>query len=268
MVTSSCSTPFDCVAETVQAAVVWLTDGPKRIFNDIDATGDLLRLTKNVQKVASVFAKVFPLDLIASGLSSVVSFLDARHIFCSVHDLVSGDAARENPLGPHTPNILNVAKTVCTLVQDVTSSLGWLVSIKLLGEWVTKSTAKFALWGKPIVILDGVCDVASSAGSLFSIADSLRLIAKESMEGVYWRNGRCSPSRLIDRCLDVAMDVCSIASSVLNNIPGISIVYMCVSSAVGSMISLGKFFKKQYLDEALIAATVPQGIASGSNNAV
>jgi hypothetical protein len=255
MVINSCSELFQNVAETVQATAVWLTHGLKLVFSDVDATGDLLRLTKSAQKVAQTFARIIPLELIAEGISSVVEFINARDIIGCVHDLVSGDAAKKNPISPQIPNFLNVARKLCTLVQDVTASIGWLVSVKILDEWVTKCTARIVSWGKAFVVLDGVCDVASIAGSLIGIVDSARLIAKEAMEGMYWRDGKFVPSKLIDRGLDVAMDVCWIASSVLNNIPGISTVYMYVSSSVGSLISLGKFFKEKYLDSVPVAAT-------------
>jgi hypothetical protein len=259
MVMHSCSELLENAVNTAQAAVVWLTNGPKHIFSDIDATGDLLRLTQNARKVVDTFARIVPLDLIAEGVSSVVEFINARDIVGCVYDLVSGEAANENSFGPRIPNFLNVAKTLCILVQDITSFAGWLVSIKLLDQWVSTCTAKIVSWGKSFVVLDGICDVASVTGALFSIVDSVRLIAREAMGGVYWLNGRFVPSRLIDRCLDVAMDISWIASSVLNNIPGIAVVYMYVSSGVGSAISLGKFFKKQYfdLDGAPVAATVP-----------
>jgi hypothetical protein len=256
MVVNSCSELFQNVADTVQSAAVWLTHGPKLVFSDINATGDLLRLTQNAQKVADTFARIIPLDLIADGVSSVVEFLNARDIVGCVHDLVSGEAAKENPISPGVPNFLNVAQKLCTLIQDVTSFIGWLVSVKILDEWVTKCTATIVSWGKAFVVLDGICDVASIAGSLFDIADSARLIAKEAMEGLYWLDGKFVPSKLIDRCLDVAMDICWIASSVLNNIPGMSTVYMYVSSGVGSMISLGKFFKEKYLDPVSLPAAV------------
>lgn len=255
MVINSCSELFQNVADTVQAAAVWLTNGPKLVFNDVGATGDLLRLTKNAQKVAETFARIIPLDLIAEGISGVIEFINARDLVGCVHDLVSGNAAKENPISSHTPNFLNVARTLCTLVQDITSFIGWLVSVKILDEWVSKCTATIVSWGKAFVVLDGICDVASIAGSLFGMIDSVRLIAKEAMEGVYWLNGTFVPSKLIDRCLDIAMDICWIASSVLNNIPGIPTVLMYVSSGVGSMISLGKFFKEKYLDPLPVAAT-------------
>ena len=224
---------------------MWLTDGPRRIFNDIDATGDVLRFTRNVQKITGLFKQIIPLNLLSNGISGIVDFINARDLFGRVFSLVSGEAARENPLGPHLPNILNVAKTFCTMIQDTTSSLSWLVSIKMLGEWVTKSTAKIVSWGKPFVVIDGVCDVSCIAGGLLSIADSLRLIAKDAMEG-HW-----SPSRCINRCFDVAVDVCSVASAVLNNIPGVSALFVYASSAVGATLSLGKFFKKQYFESSL-----------------
>ena len=146
-------------ADAAQAAILWLTDGPKRLFNDIDATGDLLRLTRSVQKITSVFRQIVPLDLIAKGVSSVIEFINSRDTVCQVYSLVSGEAARENPLAPFRP--LNVVKTFCSLVQDVTSSLGWLVSIKMLGEWVSTSTARIASWGKPS---------SSSMGSAMSLS--------------------------------------------------------------------------------------------------
>ena len=114
--------------------------------------------------------------------------------------------------------------------------------------------------GKTFIVLDGVSDVSFIAGGLFGIADSLRLIAMEAMDGSYWVNGRWSPSRCIDRCLDVAMDVCSVAASVLNNIPGVSVLFVFGSSAIGSLVSLGKFYKKEYWDGAPAAAPAPQGI--------
>lgn len=256
MAIQSCSDLFGTVGNTVQAATVWLTDGPKRVFGDIDATGDLLRFTQSVQKVVETFARIIPLKQISDGISAVVDFINARDLFGCIHYLVSGQAAKEDSFGPHIPNFLNVAKSLTILVQDAASFVRWLVSLKMLDEWVTTCTAKIVSWGRPFVVIDGICDVASITGSLFSIADSARLIAKEAMEGVYESKGQFISSALIGRCLDIAKDICWIASSVLNNIPGVSAVYSNVASAVGSFISLGAFFKKQYWDTAQAAATV------------
>jgi hypothetical protein len=263
-----CSDLFGNVVDTVQATTVWLTDGPKRVFGDIDATGDLLRMTQSAQKVVETFARIMPLKLIADGISSVVDFFNAKDLIGCVHYLVSGAAAKENAFGPNVPNFLNVAKNLSILVQDVTSFVRWLVSLKLLDEWVTTCTAKIVSWGQSFIVIDGVGDVASITGSLFSIADSLRLIAAEAMEGIYWLDGQLVPSKLIDRCIDLAKDVCWIASTVLNNIPGISALYTNVASTAGSFLSLGKFFKKQYWDTLPGAALASQVNPIGQKNAV
>jgi hypothetical protein len=243
------------VVGMAQTAIVNLLDGPMRLFSDFSATAEMLRLIQNVQKITQIFVKNVPLERIADGVSGIVGFIDARDIIPCTHDLVSGAAAQKDPLGPNMPNILNVARTVCTLVQDAMSVTRWLVSIKVLGEWITKSTARIALWGRSFVVFDGICDTAAIVGAIFGIADSARLIASESQQGGYWSKGKYTPSRLVGRCLDIANNICTIASSVLSNIPGVPLVYACVSSAIGSIVSLGKFFKEQYLDEVPIAAT-------------
>lgn len=82
----SCSDILGNATQAVQSTAVWLTDGPKRVFSDVDATGDLLRMTQSVHKVVETFARIIPLKLIADGISSVIDFINARDLFGCIRD--------------------------------------------------------------------------------------------------------------------------------------------------------------------------------------
>ena len=212
---------------------------PKLIFNDFDATGNLLVLIQKIQKVIGVFKQIAPLELISKGVSPIANFIFAIDIPRCFYDL--GAAAKKEPL-MDCANILNIAKTVCTLVQEMICSLWWLVSVKILGEWVSTGTAKICLSNRRFVVLDGVCDLATVVGSTFSIADSVRLMAQEGNSGPQRTiAGLKVSTKLFGRCLGVATDVCMIASAVLGNIPSISVAYSAAAAGVGLVISLGKF---------------------------
>lgn len=246
MTISSFSQVLGDVGRATQEALTWATYGPKLILNDIDATADLLRLTQSVYKVTDLAVKILPLKLISDGISTVVEFFNAKNMIGSIYNLASGHDAWENPLSPHVPNVFKVASKAAFLVGDVGSFVSWLSTLKLLGSWVKDTKVQIPGWGKPFSALGGICDASCITGSLLSLADTMRMIAKEAIAGVYVKNGRLMPGTLINRGLDVVSDISSIASSVLGNIPGLSIVFSLVASAVGSTVSLGKFFIWQY----------------------
>ena len=225
----------------IQNAALW----PELIFNNPCATSDLLQLVQKFQKVTNVFRRIIPLDLISRGVSPIANFISAIDLPRSFRALFSGKAANDNPLLGGT-NVLNVVKTICTIVQEIACSLWWLVSVKILDEWVEQKTVGFGLSNRRFVVLDGICDLATIVGSTCSIVDSIRLMVQEGNTGPYRLiAGHKVSNKLIGRCLDVATDVCMIASAVLSNIPSISVAYAGVAAGVGLIISLGNFLDKQ-----------------------
>lgn len=228
---------------------LWLIDGPRHIFDDIDATSDLLSLVQRVEAIFEPVLQIAPVKCLAEAVTAITDFVAARDIVGSLHDLLSGVAAWESPFSQSFPNLLQVASRVAFLVGDIGAVVGWLSSIHVLGEWTKTATAQIVTWGKPFPILDGVGDVSCITGSLLNIADTVRLIVKEFVVERSWSGGRLTMGRLLDHGIDIAYDISGIAASVFANIPGVPAMLATISLAVGSTLSLGKFFKELYWKE-------------------
>ncbi len=237
------------LAKMAQNVGTWLTDGPRQLFADVDATTDLLKLAQRIHAIFEPIIQIIPLKQFAHAATAITEFVDARNFIGSFHDLISGTAAWDTPFSAHFPDLLKVASKLVFLIGDLGALASWLSSIHVLGEWVKTSTAQIVTWGKKFNILDGIGDVSCITGALLSIADTIRLIVKETVLEDYFKNGRLNMSKLADRLIDIAYDVSSIAASVLSNIPGVPAVMSLVSLAVGSTLSLARFFKRQYCNE-------------------
>lgn len=247
------------VPRMAQNICSWLTDGPRHIFADVDATGDLLKLIHRVHSIVDPIVQILPLKRIAEAVTAITDFVNARNLISGLYDLVSGAAAWEKPFSANVPNLLKVASKAMFLIGDIGSLAEWLSSIQVLGEWVKKSTAQIVTWGKPFQVLAGIGDFSCITGSLFNLADTIRLMVRESMTDGYIKNGRLKVSALVDRVIDVASDISAIAASVLSNIPGVPAVMSMISLAVGSTIALGKFFKKIYWEAPLEVELADKG---------
>jgi hypothetical protein len=236
-------------AKVGQHVSEWLFDGPKNVFGNIDPLSDLLKLIQRINEIAKPYIELLPLQHIANAVSKITDFVNARNWIGRISDIASGRAAWDHPFGVNFPDILKVASKCAYLIGDFAATAKWLSSIEILGAWVKDSTAQLVTWGKEFNILKGIGDVSCVTGALLNIADTVRLIVKETLDGGYLRNGRLQFGLLLDHVLDVAYDDTKVAASVLSNIPGVPIVFTLVSLAVGSTLSLGKFFKKTYWND-------------------
>jgi hypothetical protein len=222
----------------------WLAEGPKRLLSDVDATSDFLKLVRRVNDIFRPIFQMLTLQSIANGMAAFTDFVDARSFIGTISDLISGKAAWEKPLSAHFPNVFKVASKLAFLVGDLGVMASWLSSVHVLGAWVKSSTAQIVSWGKEFNILDGIGDVSCITGSLLSLADTMRIVLQEVLTGGYFENGCLKLSLLTDRFIDIASDISNIAASILVNIPGVPSVMSLVALAVGSTLSLGRFFKQ------------------------
>ena len=225
-------------------AANWLVDGPKRIFNDVGATSDVLKLVQKVNELFLPFVEITPLQPISAAVRHVTDFIGARGFIGRIAEIVSGDAAWTNPFDGNTPNFLRLSSKIVFLVGDISTTLKWLSSIDVLDKWFAEGTARIATWGNEFKVLKGVGDVSCVAGSLLSIADTARLVMKEMQHDRYVRNGHIDSSLIADHVLDVASDITKISAAVLSNIPGVHVVFVTSALAIGAGISIGKFYKK------------------------
>jgi hypothetical protein len=239
---------WECT-KTAQNIGSWIVEGPKHLFSDVDATADLLMLVQRVHSIFEPFIQIMPLKRIAEAVTSITDFVSARSFIGGIHDIISGKAAWEKPFSVHFPDVLKVASKLVFLVGNCMDLASWLSSFHVLGEWVKSSTAQIVTWGKEFNILQGIGDVTCITGALLNIADTIRLILQEALTDGYFKNGSLKLSVLTDHLIDIAYDISSIAASVLSNIPGVPVVMTTVSLAVGSTLSLGRFFKGIYWKE-------------------
>lgn len=232
--------------EAVQSSALWLIDGPKHVFADVDATGDLLQLAQRVHELFEPFLQFYPIKRFIEGVSAITEFINARKFMSGLNDLISGKAAWEKPFAEGIPNFFKVAAKMIFMVGDLGLLAGWLSSIQVLGAWVKDSTAQIVSWGKEFNVLNGLGDVTCIAGSLLSICDTIRLMLHEVFSTGYMQRGTLKLSLLADHLLDLAGDIASLASSILANIPCVAGMWVVISSAVGSIVSLSHFFKNTY----------------------
>lgn len=224
----------------------WLLDGPKNVFANVDPLSDLLKLIQRINDIFKPIVEIFPLKQIAEGVSHVTDFIGARKFIDRISDLVSGRAAWDKPFSDHFPNLLKVASKCVYLIGDFASTAKWLSTVNILGSWVKDSTAQIVTWGKEFNLLKGIGDVSCITGSLLNMADTVRQIVTEAARGGYFEQNKLRLSLLVDHVLDVAFDTAKIAAAVLSNIPGVHFVFTAISLAIGSTISLTKYFKKTY----------------------
>jgi hypothetical protein len=234
------------VGKVAQNVGNWLVDGPKNVCANIDPLTDVMKLVQRINDIFKPFFTFFPLQQISSCFANITEFVGARSFFGRISDLVSGKAAWEKPLSDNVPNFLRIASKCAYLIGDFASTAKWLCSIQILGAWVKDSTAQIVSWGKEFNILKGICDVSCVTGALLNMTDTVRLIIDEFKHDAYIKQGRLNVSLVVDHVLDVASDVVKIGAAVLSNIPGVNIIFTLVSLSIGSILSLGKFFKKTY----------------------
>lgn len=217
-------------AQAAQRAGNWLLDGPKNVLSNVDPLSDVLKLVQRVNEILGG-----PLKQIAEAFSRVTECLNARNFIGRISDIISGRL-----------DVLKELSKIAYLFGDVASTAKWLSSINVLGSWVKDSTAQIATWGKEFNLLKGIGDVSCVTGALLSIADTVRQILKEVATGGYIQEGRLKLGLLLDHVLAVAYDTTKVAAAVLSNIPGVHVLFTTVSLAIGSSLSLAKFFKKTY----------------------
>jgi hypothetical protein len=245
---SSVTGCWNWIAEA-QKVGEWLVEGPKRLFADVDATTDFLKLVQRINSIFAAFVEILPLKRIADGVTSVIDLVDARNIVGCISDLISGKAAWKNPFSDTFPDLLKVASKLVFLIGDTVSLSSWLSSVHVLGEWVKSSTAQIVTWGKEFNVARGIGDACCVIGSMLNIADTIRLSIRELTTDGYIKDGVLKWRLLRDHLIDVAYDITCIAASVLSNIPGVPAVMATASLAIGSTLSLGRFFIAEFQDK-------------------
>ncbi len=233
-------------SRTAQTVGNWLLDGPKNVLANVDPLSDFLKLINRVNDIFKPFVEIFPLKQIAEHVSQITEFISARTFISRLSDIVSGKAGWEKPFSEHFPNLLRIASKCMYLIGDFASTARWLSTINVLDSWVKDSTAQFVTWGKPFNLLKGIGDVSCVTAALLNMADTVRQIVQEAARGGYFEKNRLKLSLLVDHVLEVASDTAKIAAAVLSNIPGVHVIFTAISLAIGSTLSLAKYFKKTY----------------------
>ncbi len=234
-----------------QAGGNWLVDGPKNVLANVDPLSDFMKLVQRINDIFKPFVEIMPLRHISEAFSHITDFVSARGFIGRISDLVSGKAGWEKPFSENFPDLLKIASKCAYLIGDFASTAKWLAMINILGAWVKDSTAQIVTWGNEFNILKGIGDVSCITGALLSIADTVRLIVSEIRRDGYFTDKKLKISLFLDHVLDVASDTVKIAAAVLFNVPGVHILFVTASLAIGSTLSLMKFFKKTYwIEEA------------------
>ena len=128
-----CVMAFDDFLRAVQRAAIWLTDGPRRVFGDIGAMSDVLKLQQNISAVAREVFETSFLEPMAASLKNVTNFIGARNVFGRVADLISLRDVWAVPLF-NGPDFLVVANRIAGFAGDLCSSTKWLASVKVFGS--------------------------------------------------------------------------------------------------------------------------------------
>ena len=233
----------------IQNVFSWLLDGPRHILSDSEATTDFLKLVQRVNGIFAHIVELVPLKLFVDGVTAITEFANVRTIVSGLHDLFTGKAAWDTPFSSHFPDVLRVASKMAFVVGDMTNVASWLSSLHILSDWVKSSTAQVVSWGKKFNLMQGIGDVSCITGSSLSIADTVRLILKENLTEGYFKTEKMRWRALADHVVDIASDISSIAAAILSNIPGVPAVLSLISLAIGSTLSIGRFFMKIYWKE-------------------
>jgi hypothetical protein len=247
-------------ARIAQASGNWLVDGPKNVLANVEPLSDVMKLVQRINDIFKPFVEIMPLRQIAEAFSHITDFVNARNFVGRISDLVSGKAGWDKPFSENFPDLLKIASKCAYLIGDFASTAKWLSMINILGAWVKDSTAQIVTWGKEFNILKGVGDVACITGALLNMADTVRLIVKEAVRDGYFKDNKLKLGLLVDHVLDVAYDTSKVAAAVLSNIPGVHIIFAMISLAIGSTLSLAKFFKKTYCIEEASKLPPPEDI--------
>lgn len=231
------------IAHALHCTGVWLTDGPKRVFNNVNAMCDTLKLTQRVSEIAKAILSFNPIEHVTKALGNVTDFISARSIVSRVADLVSYQGT----------NLLWVGNKIAGLIGDISSTVKWLASIDVFGSvlssQIRNATGQFLSWGNPFNLLKGIGDFSCITSSLFDLADIARQALHEMFHGGYMCNGQLKAQTAGTHAFGTVWNIAKIAGCVLSNIPGVQAVYCAVAGAVGAVTSLGKFYVKEYLQD-------------------
>ena len=244
---------IDNVLHGLHCTGVWLTDGPKRVFNNVGAMSDALKLTQRVSEIAKAILSFNPIENVTKMLGHVCEFIGARNIVGRVADLVSFKDAWANPLCGGV-NFFWVGNKVSSLIGDISSTVKWLASIDVFGSalssQIRNTTGQFLSWGNPFNILKGIGDFSCVTSSLFDLADIARQAIHEMFDGgKYMVDGQFKAKTAGSHVFGTVWNIAKIAGCVLSNIPGVQMVYCAVAGTVGAVTSLGKFYVKEYLKD-------------------
>jgi hypothetical protein len=229
----------------LQCTAVWLTDGPKRVFSNVNPMSDALRLTQRVSEIAKAIFSYSPIEYVAKALGNITDFIGARSIIGRVADLVSPQGAWSNPFW--------IGNKFSSLIGDISSTVKWMASINVFGESLSSAirnaTGQFVSWGNPFNLLKGVGDFSCITSSLFDIADIARKAFDEFHNGGYLQDGAFKAKTAGSHFCGMVWFVAKVSGCILSNIPGVHVVCSAVAGAVGALSSLGKFYVEQYLKD-------------------
>jgi hypothetical protein len=236
-------------AEAARKAAEWLTAGPKKVFSDVGAMSDALRLTQRINEIIKAIFASSPIEHVAGALRHVTDFIGARGIIGRIADLASFSGAWTAPL-MNGPNLFWVGNKVTSLIGDIGSTVKWLASIEVFGgvlsSQIKEASVQFVSWGNKFNFLKGVGDFSCVTSSLFDLVDVARQAIDELRHGVYLRDGAFMAKTAGCHAFSIAGDVAKVAGCVLSNIPGVHVVVGAVAAAVGAVTSLSKFYVEQY----------------------
>ena len=234
----------------LQCTAVWLTDGPKRVFSNVNPMSDALKLTQRVSDIAKAIFSYSPIEYVAKALGHVTDFIGARSIIGRVADLVTCKDAWTKPLFDG-PNFLWIGNKFASLIGDISSTVKWMASINVFGESLSgairNATGQFVSWGNPFNLLKGVGDFSCITSSLFDIVDIARQAIGELRSDGYLRNGAFMAKTAGNHFFGMVWNVAKVSGCILSNIPGVHMVCSAVAGAIGALSSLGKFYVDQYL---------------------
>jgi hypothetical protein len=240
--------------QAVQQGLIWLTDGPKRVFSNVNPMSDALKLFQRINDIVKAIFASSPIDQVSKAFGHVTDFIGARGIVGRVADLVSFRGAWEVPLF-NGPNFLWVGNKVASLFGDIGSTVKWMASLNVFGSALSAqikgATGQFC-FGNAFNLLKGVGDFSCITSSLFDLADIARQAIDRIQQGTYFRDGAFMAKTAWCHAFTAASDVARVAGCVLSNIPGVHMVYSAIAGGIGSFTSLGKFYVEQYVKDPML----------------
>ena len=214
----------------------------KGVLGEMNSTSDLLRLVINATKFCENTFQIPTLKLFARAFINITDFNSARSWLSRSYDILSGEAAKQEKIWGGW-DYLRVSSKAIYLVNDVCTTMKWLVSIGVLGEIVSKEIGVARFFGKAVSVTFGrIGTMATLLGTVPNFIDNIRLVVKYGRE----RNDMLEKERrwkLVGFSFDTVSDICRVAGTILflcSN-PWLPFLGLVVST-IGTCVSLAKFY--------------------------